>query len=87
MCCYMPTIALSNSLTLANIEDANQDFPRIRMFGGIGWIVAGISISLLNADTNIMSFYITIIASFVMVIYSITLPNTQPKFDGKTKSI
>jgi len=86
MCCYMPTIALSNSLTLANVEDANQDFPRIRMFGGIGWIVAGIFISLLNVDTSIKSFYITIIASFIMAFYSLTLPNTTPKIDDNKKS-
>jgi len=83
----MPTIALSNSLTLANVKEVNQDFPRIRMFGGIGWIVAGICISMMNADASILSFYIAIIASFVMALYSITLPNTLPRVNDDKKSL
>lgn len=37
---YMPTIALSNSLAFAHIEDEQKEFPRVRLWGTIGWITA-----------------------------------------------
>ncbi|MDG2030360.1 MAG: MFS transporter [Phycisphaerales bacterium] len=39
---YAPTIALTNSITLANIRNRDRDFGPIRLWGTIGWIVAGI---------------------------------------------
>jgi len=47
--CYMPTLGLANSLAFHHIQSQEQQFPLIRVFGTVGWIVAGLFISLVLA--------------------------------------
>src|SRR4051794_28080715 len=50
--CYFPTIALTNSLALKQIKDAGSQFPLIRVFGTIGWIVIGLVIGALGVEKS-----------------------------------
>jgi nucleoside transporter len=51
--CYMPTIALTNSICFANLSDPDNSFPRVRVWGTIGWIVASTLFGLLYLNTNV----------------------------------
>lgn len=43
--CYMPTLALVNAITFQNVASVESDFPKVRLWGTIGWIVAGVVVS------------------------------------------
>ncbi|MEJ0031309.1 MAG: MFS transporter [Bacteroidota bacterium] len=47
---YMPTIGLSNNIAFGQMSDPGKQFPWIRVFGTIGWIIAGVLISYLGFD-------------------------------------
>lgn len=87
MLTYFPTLALSNTIALKNISDPNKEFPYIRVFGTIGWIVAGLSLTWLNWETKINMFYLTSAASLVLGIVSFFLPNTPPESSGEKISL
>ena len=50
---YMPTLALSNSITFAHIDNQENDFPKIRIWGTIGWIVASWVFPMIWLQTNL----------------------------------
>jgi len=76
---YMPTIALSNSIAFGQMTDPGKQFPWIRVFGTVGWILAGVMISSLGLDTSALTFRMAAIASLTLGIVSFVLPNTPPK--------
>ena len=76
---YMPTIALSNSVAFAQMTDPGKQFPWIRVFGTLGWIVAGLVITQLKINDSPMTFQIAAGASAVLGLVSFLLPNTPPK--------
>ncbi len=93
--CYMPTLGLSNSLAFHHITDQEKQFPLIRVFGTVGWIVAGLFISFVLGrfvegvlpDETALPLYATAIASILLGIYSFTLPHTPPAAAGEKVSV
>ena len=83
MLTYYPTLALSNTVALRNMQDPEKQFPRIRVLGTIGWIVAGVSLSYLGWGTKINMFYLVAVAALVLGLFSFFLPNTPPGAQGK----
>jgi nucleoside transporter len=87
MMIYMPTLALVNSVAFRQMTDPALEFSRIRVWGTIGWIVAGVVISFVfawDSQAAISSgglrntFLMSAIASLLLGLYSFTLPRTAP---------
>jgi len=81
--CYFPTVALTNSIALQHLTNAGRDFPLIRVFGTFGWIAIGVTISALAVEKSSAQFLIAAGASVAMALFSLTLPHTPPKGQGK----
>ncbi|MFY8096293.1 MAG: nucleoside permease [Flavobacterium sp.] len=83
---YMPTIALSNSVAYNALKTSNldvvKDFPPIRVWGTVGFIVAMWITNLTGNKASENQFYIAAVAAIGLGIYSFTLPKCEPK--GKT---
>jgi len=76
--CFMPTLALTNSLAFRQIDDPRQEFGSIRVLGSIGWIVAGLLIGSMRLEATAMAARLAAAASVLMGLYCLTLPSTPP---------
>lgn len=84
---YFPTIALANSLALNTIVDPAKDFPRVRVFGTIGWIAAGLTLTYTGWGSTIGMFHLAAGAAIVLGLYSFTLPHMPPPAKGQAVSV
>jgi nucleoside transporter len=92
--CYMPTLGLTSSLAFHHIEDQERQFPRIRVWGTIGWIIAGLMISFVvtpmlggvKAEETAWPLYLAGITSILLGLYAFTLPHTPPAAAGQPVS-
>lgn len=82
MLTYYPTLALTNTLALRNMTDAQKEFPGIRVLGTIGWIVAGLALTQIGWDKTVDMFHLTAGASLALGLFSFMLPHTPPLETG-----
>ena len=85
--CYMPTLGLTNTIAFHNIRNSEKEFPLIRVFGTIGWIIAGLVVSALAADKTSTQYYVTGAAAILLGLFSFALPHTPPPSKGKKASL
>jgi len=85
--CFMPTLALANSLSFDHLSDTARDFPRVRVLGTIGFIAAGILIGQLRVEASALPLQIGAAASLLMALYSLSLPHTPPHGAGRPLSV
>jgi nucleoside transporter len=76
--CYMPTLALTNSISFHNMKDPAREFPGVRVLGTIGWIVAGYVIDLLGFGRSAGMFQSAAAASVALGLFCLVLPHTPP---------
>lgn len=84
---YMPTMGLSTAMCFHHIERPNRQFPRVRAWGTLGWIIAGILIGTLDLETQRIPLFIAAGSSLVLALYCLTLPHTPPSETAKQKTI
>jgi len=75
---FMPTLALTNSLSFHQMTDTGKQFPGVRVLGTIGWIAAGVAISALGAEAVALQFKVAAGASVLLGLFCFTLPHTPP---------
>jgi nucleoside transporter len=89
MIIYMPTLALVNAVSFKQMSSPEKQFSLIRVWGTIGWIVAGLIIGWLAWEKKGMlvhTFQLTAIVSAAMGLFSFILPNTPPPKAGTKAS-
>jgi nucleoside transporter len=83
---YMPTIALSNSVAFRQMSDPGKQFPVVRVFGTIGWVIAGLMIARLGIEKTPGTFYMAAVISAALGLYSFFLPDTPPQAQAESSS-
>lgn len=90
MLCHMPTQSLTSTIAMSHTP--SEQFPRIRMFGSVGWVASGIfSVIALHVmhlsafdDTN-LPMYCGAGVCFIAAFANLTLPHTPPSVAKSTK--
>ena len=87
MAFYMPTISLSIAVAYSALKndgkDVIKDYPPIRVWGTIGFIVALWTVSLLHLETSAGQFYVASAAALLLGLYAFSLPKCPPRLDRK----
>jgi nucleoside transporter len=88
MILYMSTLALVNSISFRQMDDPAREFSKIRIWGTLGWITAGLVISYgfswdspvtLQSGALKNTFLMCSFVSALLGLYSFTLPRTPPR--------
>jgi len=85
--CYSPTLALVNAISFNQMASPQKQFPAVRVFGTIGWIVAGLTVGFMGVEATAVPLQVAAIASFALAVLSLSLPHTPPKSLGHKVSV
>src|SRR5688572_24359304 len=83
--CYMPTLALTNSLSFRQMSDPGREFPPVRVLGTIGWIVAGLVVGTLGVEATGRPLQLAAAGAVVLAIFCLALPHTPPLTSGRVR--
>ncbi|MEN8735925.1 MAG: MFS transporter [Akkermansiaceae bacterium] len=81
MLCYMPTLGLGNTVAFTHLD--RVAFPKVRVWGTIGWIIAGLFIGFQGWSTSLNIFLVAATASVALGVYSFFLPHTPAPAQGE----
>ena len=80
---YMPTLALTNSLSFRQMENPGREFPPVRVLGTIGWIVAGLFVGSLGVEATSTPLQLAAAGSLGLAAFCLALPHTPPQKTGR----
>ena len=89
MIIYMPTLALVNAISFKQMTNPEKEFSFIRLWGTVGWIVAGLLIGWFAFEKKGAlqnTFMIAAGVSAVLGLFSFSLPHTPPPKAGTKAS-
>lgn len=81
---YAPTLALTSTIGIRHCTEPSREFPKVRVMGTFGWIVAGLTISFLGFEFGPEPMQLAALFSILLGAYSFTLPNTPPQSTNQT---
>ena len=84
--CFSPAATLTNKIALRHLANVNAEYPKVRLFGTLGWISAGLFVGFVaplmfsgSIEATRTPMMIGAVGSIVMACYSLTLPNSPPE--------
>jgi nucleoside transporter len=85
---YAATIPLATAIAFNAIKDIGREFPAIRVWGTIGWIVAGLLVgSIAGAAETALPMRMAATVYLLLGVYAFTLPATPPRARGRVASV
>ena len=85
MCCYMPTLGLGNTITFTHLPQ--EQFPKVRVWGTIGWIVAGLVIGFAGWSASLKIFWLASVSSLLVGVFCLSLPHTPAPAKGQPLNV
>jgi nucleoside transporter len=85
--CYNPTLALVNAIAFNQMASPEKQFPGVRLFGTIGWIVGGVIVGTLAVEATATPLRLAALASVVFGVFAFALPHTPPKALGRKVTV
>ena len=84
---YSPTLALVNAISFSQMTSPQKQFPAIRVFGTLGWIVAGLVVGWMGIEHTATPMKIAAGCAVLMGLFAFALPHTPPKSLGHNVTV
>jgi nucleoside transporter len=78
MLLFIPSFSLTNSLCFYHLKDSKTEFPKVRVWGTVSWILAGVLIGFLKIEDKATPLIVASMSSLLLSIYCLFLPHTPP---------